>query len=173
MSSLDAKGSISITTGGTTTNIIERQAGIQARFEFTWASWLVSHPVAYIPSGGDQSGVTIEVRGAGQSSDCPLRFPEFRAGGGAKVRGPALIYNPFATFDPLSPTAHRHPNMSIIKPGLGEALLRPFTPSRPSSGASQSPIQGQGQLEKIAGVHSAVLTILEVQFNPRLYRISA
>ncbi|KAG8915903.1 hypothetical protein FRC00_007806 [Tulasnella sp. 408] len=45
--------------------------------------------------------------------------------------------------------------MSNIKLGLGEALLRPFTPPRPSSGRSQAPIQGQGQWEKVAPAHAA------------------
>ncbi|KAG9033814.1 hypothetical protein FS837_002382, partial [Tulasnella sp. UAMH 9824] len=57
--------------------------------------------------------------------------------------------------------------MSDNKLGLGEALLRPFTPSRPSSPASQAPIQGQSQREKIAAAHTAILAILENTHWPR------
>ncbi|KAG8915850.1 hypothetical protein FRC00_011273 [Tulasnella sp. 408] len=57
--------------------------------------------------------------------------------------------------------------MSNTKLGLGEALLRPFTPSRPSSRASQAPIQGQSQLDNITGVGDAILTILETTHWPR------
>ncbi|KAG8924629.1 hypothetical protein FRC01_011274, partial [Tulasnella sp. 417] len=57
--------------------------------------------------------------------------------------------------------------MSSDKLGLGEALLRPFTPSRPSSRASQAPIQGQGQWEKIARLHAAILDVLETTHWPR------
>ncbi|KAG9022199.1 hypothetical protein FS837_006541, partial [Tulasnella sp. UAMH 9824] len=57
--------------------------------------------------------------------------------------------------------------MSDNKLGLGEALLRPFTPSRPSSRASQAPIQGQSQRQKIAAAHASILTILENTHWPR------
>ncbi|KAG8924638.1 hypothetical protein FRC01_011241, partial [Tulasnella sp. 417] len=57
--------------------------------------------------------------------------------------------------------------MSSDKLGLGEALLRPFIPSRPSSRASQAPIQGQGQWEKIARLHAAILDVLETTHWPR------
>ncbi|KAG8960190.1 hypothetical protein FRC00_000790, partial [Tulasnella sp. 408] len=53
--------------------------------------------------------------------------------------------------------------MSNIKPGLGEALLRPFTPSRPG----RAPIQGQSQWEKIATAHAAILAALETTHWPR------
>lgn len=61
--------------------------------------------------------------------------------------------------------------MSNIKLGLGGALLRPFTPSRPSSQATQAPIQGQWQ--KIAANHAAILAVSEVQYDPLLHFISA
>ncbi|KAG9043664.1 hypothetical protein FS837_009260, partial [Tulasnella sp. UAMH 9824] len=63
--------------------------------------------------------------------------------------------------------------MSNTKLGLGEALLQPFTPSRPSSRASQTPIQGQSQWDKIAPTHAAILAVLEVQYGHFLRRISA
>ncbi|KAG9038386.1 hypothetical protein FS837_001261, partial [Tulasnella sp. UAMH 9824] len=57
--------------------------------------------------------------------------------------------------------------MSSTKLSLGKALMRPFTPPRPSSRASQAPIQGQSQWEKIAAVHSAILALLETTHWPR------
>ncbi|KAG9028553.1 hypothetical protein FS837_003851, partial [Tulasnella sp. UAMH 9824] len=57
--------------------------------------------------------------------------------------------------------------MSDTKLSLGKALMRPFTPPRPSSRAGQAPIQGQSQWEKIAAAHTAILAILENTHWPR------